>query len=143
MHRADRVRLYRLFLRYQSDLRELAATSFSGVRDYNTELQARHVAPYDRSSMYGINEFWYGVPAHVEYRASAGASYLAQRDDTFEFRIWNATVGVSVAMVNAACDKVNVTPETQASFEETMADYFDVHTWAGIIRQRHSRGIAA
>lgn len=150
MHRADRVRLYRLFLRYQDDLAALAATSFSNVRSYNSRLRVDNVAPYSYDGYYNVDTdaFWYDTPAHVQYRPTGRGEWLAQREATFEYRLWNSTraewrmrlaVGVSVAMVHAALDKVNVTPQTTATLEETLADYFDATTWAGIIRQRHSR----
>lgn len=127
-------RLYRMFVRYQDDLAELASTRFHRVRTYNEPLSVGH-------------DFW-SAAAEAEsprYRYVNG-SWLVPKRETFEFRLWNSTraewrmhlaTGVSVAMVEAANDGLIVTRDTEPPLEFMLGDYLDDRTWAGIIRQRH------
>lgn len=78
-----------------------------------------------------------------------GGSWLTCKRNTFEFRLWNATraewrmhlaVGVSVAMVNACVAGVSVKQDTTEPLEFILGDFLDDKAWAGIIRQRYSKG---
>lgn len=72
-------------------------------------------------------------------------------DKTMEFRLWNATrvewrmrlsVGVSVAMVDAAKAGVNVTENDPRTLEEVLDPFLSDDTWASIIRQRSFKDVA-
>lgn len=164
MDNASTLRLYRMFLRYQDDLAELASTRFRSVRDYNSPMMlARYRQVRDTSGSWGYrdvpidpDEFWNNDDLLGESRPGydtihnwvAGA-WLARKTHTHEFRIWNATraewrmhlaVGVSTAMVNACVDGVSVKQNTEQPLEFVLGDYLDDRTWAGIIRQRHFKG---
>jgi hypothetical protein len=128
--------VYRLFLRYQQELAELAATRWDEVRAYNSP----------------VGESYWPDGDYIASRTSKG-HWLNDARHTFEFRLWNATrvewrmrlaVSVSVAVVDAAADGVDVTKNDPRTLEEVLAPYLDDDAWAGILRQRfHRGGIAA
>lgn len=71
-------------------------------------------------------------------------SWLARRDNTFEFRLWNSTraewrmrlaIGVSVAMVEAAQAGTAVTSDDPRSLVGVLTPHLDTDTLAGLIRQ--------
>lgn len=128
-------RVQRIFLRYQDDIAELAAGRFGEVRGYNSRF-SEYVWP--RRLDTPVSYFTRGT-------------WLAQQSQTFEFRVWNSTrvewrmrmaVGVSVAIVNAAKDGVNVRQNDARPFEEVLFDYLDDDAWAGLIRQRSFKDAA-
>lgn len=228
-----KLRLYRMFMRYQEDLAELASARESGVRSYNQQVRESTVAPdrgRARNDRYASNGIWldplrrpagvtvsctgatwqpdvvptccrycrddhdhgyfattaariavaqaewdviYGNPVPAPQPSLTPAERFWQDDtfvpadppkgywlngfgagdgnQTFEFRLWNATrvewrmrlaVGVSVAMVDAAKDGVNVTKDDARTLEEVIDPYLSDDTWASIIRQRSFKDVA-
>lgn len=189
MDETQRVLLYRIFLRYQTDLAELASGQWGKVRDYNSPLRAERMvarngrrdptycvnppgrsrsreawraagcsAPtYDYGEMWYCSgheppppaeplDFWTSDPVvlgqHLNWPHKE--SWLARRERTFEFRLWNSTraewrmrlaVGVSVAMVEAAKAETNVTAEDPRSLVEVLTPFMDAATLAGVLRQ--------
>lgn len=143
MDQPARLRLYRLFLRYQDDLNELASTKFNEVRDYNAPLSlGRGYCDYDDD-----HPFW--TRDDIEPGPYVRGAWLVEKHNTHEFRLWNSTraewrmhlaVGVSVAMVEAAVAGVSVSLDTKTPLEFVLGDFLDARTWAGIIRQRYSKG---
>ena len=194
------VRLYRMFLRYQTDLAELASGQWGQVRDYNSPLTADRMvftgprtllnycggticnnrtwrtleaarmaceAPRRDSFIRLGNEFAYYCPGHrvtteglprdafwtaepaeltPHFNWPHKESWLAKREQTVEFRLWNSTrlewrmrlaVGVSVAMVNAAVDGENVTENDERTLTSVLVPYLDSDTLAGVLRQSH------
>lgn len=142
---AARVLLYRLFLRYQDNLAELAAGKFGEVRDYNAPLEVYHLLRFDGPSE---DQFWNHDPDEVgeAIQHPHKSSWLAYRPEhgTYEFRLWNATVsefrmrlavGVSVALCQAADDGVNVTEHDPRTLADVLADYLDDATFAALLRQ--------
>lgn len=157
---ADNVRLVRLFVHYQDELAELANGKFPEVRDYNAPLKVRSItgaAFYWHESGLTEEEFWHGDPDEVWGSTPATAfsdrlsvsGWLADKDHTWEFRLWNATraewrirgyVALSVAMVAAAMDGVNVTPNERRPLHEVLAPYLHPDGWAFLLAQRYTHG---
>lgn len=147
MDQPARLRLYRMFLRYQTDLDELASTSFSRVRDYNTPLSLGRWHNDDNHMGMPDHPVWANDETEASDHVAGG--WLVQKRNTFEFRLWNSTraewrmhlaVGVSVAMVNAAVAGVSVNLDTKTPLEFVLGDFLDDKAWSGIIRQRYSKG---
>lgn len=153
MDNAAQMRLFRMFLKYQDDLNELASTAFRSVRDFNSPLVLR-----ERGEVYNPDSGRYEYVTQADrfwtddernpYQYVAG-SWLVAKDRTHEFRLWNATrvewrmhlaVGLSVAMVNAAVAGVSVSKDSDVPLEFVLGDFLDDRTWAGIIRQRYHKG---
>jgi hypothetical protein len=133
-------RLLRIFARYEGDLLEIAAAGHDCMRGYN----GRMTVP---------DMLWDEVEGRPqrERRASSMShgNTLAWKNPTVEFRLWNATraawrirthVGLSAAMVQAATARVDVTRDDPRTFEEVVGPHMDAATWAGLIRQRYSKG---
>lgn len=125
-------RLCRLFARYSRTLAHLAAGPREQVRAYN-----------------GPRPVWSGGG-----NLNGCGSWLSNHSDstdTWEFRLWNATkmpwrihlaLGISVAMVNAAVDGVEVRPPGPKGrrFSTLLAPYWDSKTETAYWRQLEFRG---
>ena len=140
------IRLQRMFGRYANDLREIASGNRSDMRGYNGRLEVPRAsdpmwtAETDRD-LYD----WGGMLA----RNGACAHNLAFKSRTVEFRLWNSVkapwrirthVGLSVAMVEAAIAGQDATHDDTRILEDVIGDFIDSDTWAGILRQRYSKG---
>lgn len=135
-----RNRLNRLFARYETELLEIASASRNSVRSYNGTRPQFNDA------------IWEVTDAHPEQWLRSDyteGSKLSWKDPTVEFRLWNSTraawrirthVGLSVAMVLAATDGVTTTKNDPRCIEDVIGEYIDARTWAGILRQRFSKG---
>lgn len=137
-------RLARIFARYQGELADIAAGGRENVRSYNTRMSVNS------------HDFWTrdlnGAPGPGGARVKDFQGTwlnLRQASPTYEFRLWNAAkaawrqrlcVAFSVAMVEAAMAGVDVTEHDPRPVEEVLAPWFDNQTWAGILRQRFSKG---
>lgn len=138
-HDATR-RLMRLFARYERELTEIAAAGHDSMRGYNG--RGIEVDP----------TLWQHVAdgsGHSGQSYIRGGHTLTWKRPTVEFRLWNATragwrirthVGLSHAMVIAATDGADCTVRDRRCVEEVIGDYIDGPTWAGILRQRFSKG---
>lgn len=138
-------RVFRLFLRYQDTMAELASASFEQVRNYNAPLDLntarRHLWRSDDTVL---------IPSFEAPRIGGRGNWLwATHYDTFEFRLWNATiaewrmrlaVGMSVALVDAAEAGVDVDLNDPRPLEDVIGQYMDDGAWAGVLRQRYSKG---
>lgn len=157
---ADKVRLYRLFLRYHDDLDIFARGRERSVRGYNARMRLNREAwdeeVYDidtgrfRTTGRHLN-FWTSPAEDIgdNYTMRPTGYWLSDHGETMEFRLWNSTraywrtrgqVGVSVAMVEAAKAGVNVTARTRRPLEQVLDRWLDEDTWAFIIRQRYAKG---
>lgn len=139
MDATAKMRLNRLFARYEGELEEIAAASHDGMRSYNG------IHPQF------TDEVWTLPADHAGY-IPANCHKLTWKNPTVEFRLWNSTraawrirthVGLSVAMVLAATDGVETTKDDPRCVEDVIGDYLDAPTWAGILRQRFSKGGAS
>ena len=137
MDNAADVRLCRLFARYSRTLAHLAAMARDSVRTYNGG------RPNSDPDRYGINR--YGE------RAYGVGSWLSNHENTWEFRLWNATkapwrihlaTGMSVAMVEAAIDGVEVKPPGPRGrrLSTLLANYWDHDTEEFYWRQLEWKG---
>lgn len=140
-------RLVRMFVRYQDDLRLLAAGARDSVRSYNEPLIVRQ-----RDVFWGTdidNPIPHG--GYVSPNQAFAGRWLNTwgHDATYEFRLWNATasawrqhlaVGTSVAMVLAAADGVDVTRDDERQFIDVVGPYMDADTVASYIRQTYHKG---
>lgn len=163
-------RLARIFQRYQGDIQEIAAGARERVRGYNCPTELHMHGSFTFADGRSIEEVFWTDPLEngpmirctdwngreTEHSVTNvaqlwGGSYLdtERHDHTYEFRLWNATkaawrqqlaVGLSVAMVLAATDGVNVTKDDGRCVEDVLGPYLDKNTWAGILRQRYSKG---
>lgn len=149
--RRQRRILFRLMARYWQELSELAAGGQDAVRGYN-----RPPSPPESALTAGSRPQFY---AEGPFRWSSTdfphtGSWLANKENTYEFRLWNATraawrvnlaIGLSVAMTRAAVDRCDTTgPDDPRPLEAVIGPYMDDATWAGVIRQRfHKGGMAA
>lgn len=144
MDTASKLRLGRLFVRYQEELADIAAGPFRQVRGYNNPCSAR---PELWTATDGV------MPMRGDYAMNmyslCNGSYLAWKDPTVEFRLWNATkaawrirthVGLSVGMVHAAIGGADCTQYDTRCVEDVIGGFLDAPTWAGILRQRFSKG---
>lgn len=145
---AGTARLFRLFNRYHRELDEIASGGQSRTRGYNPP-PVGGILPA-RDALWTATELResYGM-----YRAPGGdwsGSWMSDRGHgTWEFRLWNATrmawrmktyVGLSVAMVEGAIDGADTTHDDPRPVEAVLRDYLSNDAWAGIIRQRYSKG---
>lgn len=143
---AGTARLERLFGRYGESLREIAAAGHDDMRGYNGRLTIPRAsdplwtAEYDDAA-----NSWGGLLA----QAGTTGHCLAFKSRTVEFRLWNSTkspwrirthVGLSNAMVQAAEAGIDTTHDDDRVLEEVIGDFIDSETWAGILRQRYSKG---
>jgi hypothetical protein len=151
----SQVRTERIFLRYQRDLAELASASMSDVRDYNSPSRVpQRLTPGGNMRRWEDDPtFWISDSEdqllNLQSIGSKGNWLWRTYYGTFEFRLWNSTiaewrmrlaVGMSVAIVDAAADGVNVTHDDPRSLEEVVGPYMDDAAWAGVLRQRHHKG---
>lgn len=137
-----KVRLARLFARYEPELEEIAAAGHARKRTYNGS------RPTYRPELWTARR---DDASAASYQYMDGSN-LEWKWPTVEFRLWNSTraawrirthVGLSVAMVLAATDGVECEQHDPRCLEDTIGDYIDAPTWAGILRQRFSKGGAA
>ena len=148
-------RLMRMFVRYQDELRDIAMGHRDEVRRYNQEMSVRDPATFWNLDLNGSANItrprnaWYGNRAHPMWYADGSWLDTERHGPTYEFRLWNASkaawrqrlcVGVSVAMTQAAADGVVVNDRTRKPIERTLSPYLDDETYAGILRQRYSKG---
>lgn len=132
-------RLMRLFARYERELSEIAAGPHDAMRNYNGNIS--------------VDPSLWDVEAGVGNRGSRyimGGHTIAWKEHTVEFRLWNSTasawrlrthVGLSVAMVHAANSRlVDCTRNDPRCLEDVIGDFIDSPTWAGVLRQRFSKG---
>lgn len=138
-------RLTRLFLRYQTDLQEIAAAGHDRVRSYNSPMSG-NPGIWTCGDTPPVNRYRDSVS--LPYHWSSG-SYLCWKDQTVEFRLWNSTrlawrlrthVGLSVGMVHAAIGGEDCTERDTRCVEDVIGPYLDSTTWGGLIRQRFSKG---
>lgn len=137
MDNAAQRRLMRLMGRYERDLHEIAAGPHTNMRGYNGNLTVSR-------------ELWSDVEEGGSgSRYNYGGYTLSWKDPTVEFRLWNSTragwrirthVGLSHALVTAAIDGIDCTERDTRCVEDVIGDYIDGPTWAGILRQRFSKG---
>lgn len=141
------LRVAQLFLRYQDEFDQLATGNLGHVRSYNAKFGGY------RSD---LDYVWSLAPGRAKRDSIQRAlqlffkgMWLAKQRNTWEFRVWNSTraewrmrlaVGVSVAVVNAAAARVNVTRDDPRSFEEVIGPFMDEDTWAGVLRQKFVHG---
>lgn len=147
MDNAAKLRLGRLFVRYQNELLDIAAGPHREIRGYNSRCESRPElwTSFDEMPLAGNNTYDY---RRSMYDLMQG-SYLSWKDPTVEFRLWNATkaawrlrthVGLSVGMVHAAIDGADCTQHDTRCVEEVIGQYLDAPTWGGILRQKYSKG---
>lgn len=129
----DGRRLFKLFVEYQDTLAKIAAAGFGGVRAYNS--------PFDYTSSWGaMNRKSDWQPWEL------WGTWLVRKKDTYEFRLWNQSrtvwrtetfMGLSVAMVEAACTGVEVSmgDKNKHHFLDVIGDYLTSGALAGTIRQ--------
>ena len=139
---AASLRLQRLFARYGPDLQEIAAGPRSQMRTYNGDFR----------SIRATDLLWSAERAGSSngYDTNYLGSYLlAYKAHTVEFRLWNAVrtpwrirthVGLSVAFVDAAIAGQDCVFEDERPLEDVIGDFMDADTWAGVLRQRYSKG---
>lgn len=130
-------RLNRLFARYETELFEIAAASHEAMRTYN-----------GRQEVPTFNDEFWTAPRSGRNRNQQGHR-ITWKDPTVEFRLWDSTkaawrirthVGLSVAMVEAAKAGVETSRNDPRVLEDVIGDYLDSATWAGILKQRFSKG---
>ena len=142
----DVQRVWRLFLRYQDDLADLASTRFDDVRSYNYRCSERDIyaVPW-RNGLWSDTDEALLTGTVVDMHGSRGQWLWGTPYGTFEFRLWNATVaewrmrlatGMSVAIVDAAKAGITVSKDDERPLEDVVGDFMDEPTWAGVIRQR-------
>lgn len=130
-------RFWRLWFHCENDIERMAAGSRECVRGYNAPVSERHVGAPSVEVMYRSDEW---IPGHT-YRDS----WVATRTNhsTFEFRVWNSTratwrihlaVGVSVALVAAASDGVNVTLDDERTLPDLLGPYMTDESYAAMLR---------
>lgn len=131
-------RLYRLFARYSTELQEIAAGPRPDIRQYNGIPQSVN----RRDNIWNAETVRYGS-------YYSGGSLMSWKSQTVEFRLWNAVrapwrirthVGLSVAMLTAAVAGCDTTPDSTLPLEDVIGEHIDSATWAGILRQRYSKG---
>lgn len=152
LDRKATVRLWRLFNRYHLALDEIASGGQSRVRTYNSpprpvpESDGLWAATEAATDRYG-GDHYYRVPDGCS--GNFGGSWLVQKQNTYEFRLWNATrmawrmktyIGLSVAMVEAAIAGADTHARDPRPVEAVLRDHLSDDAWAGIIRQRYSKG---
>lgn len=142
--------LVRLFVRYQDDLRDIAAGFRGEVRGYNHPLRVRDQrfwstdlsGPPDAASPHG--QAATNALRHVD-----GSWFSNSHGATYEFRLWNTSkaawrqrlaVAYSVAMTQAAYYGAGVTENDSRPLEDVIGPYLDAESWAGLIRQRFGKG---
>jgi len=154
---AAALRLWRLYMRYQDTLAELASAQFAGVRDYNRPVAMADLIGgsswSEREGRYVTNPatertFWRDDSVIVRQPSYKG-TWLCEREQTYEFRLWNATlaewrmrlaIGVSVAMVDAAVAGVTVTDRTRRPLVRVLEPFLDDTTFAAVLRQHYCKG---
>lgn len=119
--------LVRLFFRYQNEeLNAVAGARDKVVRSYNAPLTTRWLTEDMRE------HFWDGTG-----RYAPEGRWLARRERTHEFRLWNSTrmewrlhlhAGLSVAMMAAAVDGVEVVKNDTRSLTDVIGPYLDGRT---------------
>lgn len=146
--RRQRRILHRLVYRYAPDLCEIAAGSQETVRGYNDPPESALNAPFGSAD-------WYGGYSRFDAWDSTQiphcGSWLSEKSNTYEFRMWNATraewrinlaIGLSVAMVRAALERqdTGTGANDPRPLEAILRPYLDAETWDGLLRQRFLKG---
>lgn len=143
---ADRARFWRLFLRYQYDLGDIAAGRFQEVRSYNQPVREDEIYS-DASVFWGDDLDLAGKRLGSPYARTAWCNTHTGHG-TFEFRLWNATrvtwrlhlyVGLSVALIAAAMDGVTVEQHDGRHLSAALGPYLTPTAYAALLRHYISK----
>jgi hypothetical protein len=134
-------RLWRFWVRYQEDLADLAAGSFSAVRSYNEPFNMDYYGTAYVDRLYDDDD---------SGRRGFGGSWLVHKSNTMEFRLWNATTnewrirlaaGISTAIMDAVAPRnvgggaLEIVRDDERSLIEVLEPFVNEQAYAGLLRQ--------